>query len=99
MADEIDSVNQFGRNMPDPLRYADFLPAAHSCVNIHKKRFYKLLVKKGLVYMYDRGYDLDPDSPILSYDDDDDDEDGGDDDTAPVAHGASTAIAGRLYVL
>ena len=108
MADEFDGVNQFGQNVPDPLRYADFLPGAHSCVNIHKKRFYKLLVKKGLVYMYDHDYDLDPDSPILRYDDND--EDDGDDiltvadevkcsnANTVIQAGTSTAIAGRLYV-
>jgi hypothetical protein len=37
----------------------------HPSINIQKKRFFELLVKKGLVYLYDHHYDLEPDSPIL----------------------------------
>lgn len=54
----------------DPLRLLGFLPGANKTVNLQKKRFFKLLVKKGLVYMYDHHYDLDPDSPILRNDED-----------------------------
>lgn len=53
---------------PDPLRYLGFLPGAHPAINLHKQMFYELLVKKGLVYMYDLDYDVEPDSPIIRSD-------------------------------
>jgi hypothetical protein len=74
MAEDLDDGKQ-SKYVLDALRYTDFLPGAHYSVNIQKKRFYKLLVKKGLVYMYDNHYDLDPDSPILRNDGDEDDDD------------------------
>ena len=56
----------------DPLRYSGFLPGALPALNLQKKRFYKLLVRKGLVYMHHHGYDVDPDSPILRSEPDED---------------------------
>ena len=61
---------------PDPLRLLGSLPCVHPVINLQKKTFYKRLVKKGLVYMYDNGYDLDPDSPILKEDRKEDDTEG-----------------------
>ena len=68
MAEELCSKKP--KYLRDPLRFLGFLPGALPEINLHKKRFYKLLVRKGLVYMYDHGYDVDPDSPILRNDPD-----------------------------
>lgn len=64
MAEE-PGANESKYPLPDPLRLLGFLPGVHPSINIQKKRFFELLVKKGLVYLYDHHYDLEPDSPIL----------------------------------
>ncbi|XP_046851926.1 putative L-amino-acid oxidase YobN isoform X2 [Xenia sp. Carnegie-2017] len=56
---------------PDPLRLLGYLPGAHHFINIQKRTFFKLLVKRGLAFLYRRGFDLDPDSPILKEEHDD----------------------------
>ena len=86
MADEELGASK-SKYLPDALRYLDFLPGAHHFINIQKKRFYKLLVKKGLVYLYDHGFDLDPDSPILRNDEKEENE------------STTSADAGQLCVL
>ena len=64
MAEE-PGANESKYPLRDPLRLLGFLPGVHPSINIQKKRFFELLVKKGLVYLYDHHYDLEPDSPIL----------------------------------
>lgn len=49
----------------DPFHYLAFLPGAHDDINLLKQTFYTKLVERGLTYMYDKGFDVDPDSPIL----------------------------------
>lgn len=71
MADELET-SEPEYLLPDPLRLLGYLPGVHPLINIQKKRFFKLLVKRGLTYIYNHGYDLDPDSPILRSDSEDD---------------------------
>ncbi|XP_028405669.1 L-amino-acid oxidase-like [Dendronephthya gigantea] len=52
----------------DPMRFLGFLPGAHHAINLQKKRFYTLLVRRGLSYMHRKNFDVDPDSPILRED-------------------------------
>ncbi|XP_028405470.1 uncharacterized protein LOC114528090 [Dendronephthya gigantea] len=52
----------------DPLRLLGFLPGVHDAINLHKKIFYTLLVRRGLSYLHRKKLDVDPDSPILNED-------------------------------
>ena len=62
----MDEDQQSGGNGEyDPLHYLGFLPGAGAHINLLKQTFYEKLVGRGLVYMYNKGYDVDPDSPIL----------------------------------
>ena len=52
-------------NEADELKQQTDRPHYSSSI-LHKQAFYELLVEKGLVYMYDNGYDVDHDSPIFT---------------------------------
>lgn len=65
-------ANEESNFWKDPLRCLGFLPGACHRVNRHKKTFFETLVKKGLAHTFSKGYDFDPDSPILTNDQEDD---------------------------
>ena len=59
------NANNGLKQQPDEGPYPGSSHGVRSTTNLHKQMFYELLVKKGLVYMYNNGYDVDPDSPIF----------------------------------
>lgn len=63
-----ESNSDSNNNDFDPVHYLGFLPGADNDTNLLKQTFFTRLVRRGLSYMYNKGFDVDPDSPILRSD-------------------------------